>query len=427
MIKKLVIQLLASRHTWRSDAHEFSKRFRKLTPKQLRLRKAEGGFDELSELYISMFFRSMALSVIGVFVPVFLLKNGYDIQSIFLFFSLFFMSRAIMDVVGGYLIARYGPKHTMVVSYLSQIVASLLFLSLPEIGWPLLLPALFWGAANSLFFVAFHVDFSKIKHTKHGGKELGFVNIMDRIGATLGPLTGGLLAFLLSPEYIFVGAVVLLLIGLVPLFRTPEPTRTKQHLDFHNFYIDALKRDYISYAAVTIENNLTLILWPLFLALFALGTHVFLELGVITSFGVFCSVFASYYIGKMVDEKRGGRLLRVSVILNTFTHLIRPFVASFGAAAGIGVVNDVVTVGYRLPYHKGMYDAADALPGYRIVYLVSMEALGSFSKCVIWVFLYILTGVMSDYSVIVLGFLIAAVASLMILTQNFKALEYSKK
>ncbi len=426
MLKNIVKQFFASRHTWRSDAREFSDSINKLGHKDIQLRKIYGGFNELTELYVSVFFRSMALSVVGIFVPVFLLKNGYDVQAIFFFFILFFASRVVMDVVAGYLTARFGPKHTIVVSYLSQIVASALFLSLPEARWPLLLPAFFWGAANSLFFVAFHVDFSKVKHTEHGGKELGYVNVMERIGATIGPISGGLLAYFLNPSYIFVGAIILLLAGLIPLFKTAEPTRIKQRLDFKNFHIDHLKRDYFSYASLGIENNLGLILWPLFLALFALGSNVFLELGALASLAVSASAVASYYAGKLVDEKKGGRLLNLTVIFNALIYAVRPFVNNLPFAFGVSVANEVITVGYRIPYHKGLYDAADALPGYRIVYIVSLEALGNFFKCIVWVVLYLLATILSARQAITVGFAIAAVASLGIMTQRFKSLEYAK-
>lgn len=426
MLKNIVKQIFASAHTWRPDAKVFLERSKKFGLSSIHLEKLYGGFNELSELYISMFFRSLALSIIGVFVPVFLLRYGYSLQSIFLFFAFFFIFRSFMDIVGGYLIARFGPKHTMVVSYVAQIIASILFVSLPDFNWPLFIPAFFWASANSLFFVAFHVDFSKIKHSEHGGKELGFVHIMERIGATIGPITGGLLAFFLNPKYIFIGAVILLLIGLIPLFKTAEPTKLKQRLDFRNFKIDQHKRDYISYTALTIENTLGLILWPLFLALFALGSHVFLKLGALTSVSILMSVVGTYYIGKKIDQGRGGQILKIGVILNTLIYGVRPFVSSLPSALSVGVINELITVGYRIPYHKAMYDAADDVPGFRIVYLVSMESFASFAKFIVWSLLYLFASLMSDRSVIVLGFMIAAVASLFILTQKFKSLEYVK-
>src|SRR5690606_24247459 len=71
---------------------------------------------ELGEIYSAMMLRSLALSVIGVFVPVYLYQNGYDVIQILLFFAVFFLNRTIFDVVAGYLVARWGPKHTMMLS-----------------------------------------------------------------------------------------------------------------------------------------------------------------------------------------------------------------------------------------------------------------------------------------------------------------------
>jgi MFS family permease len=165
MLKRIIYRLLRHRHFWR-----------------------DASFDELSEIYTAMLFRSLALGMVGIFIPVFLFTTGYTLSAIFTFFIYFFATRTVMDIGAGYLVARVGPKHTILVSYVLQIMAALLFLTLPTHHWPLFLPALIWGASNSLFFIAFHVDFSKIKHSVHGGKELGYVTIMERIGQTIGPL-----------------------------------------------------------------------------------------------------------------------------------------------------------------------------------------------------------------------------------------------
>jgi hypothetical protein len=79
-------------------------------------------------------------------------------------------------------------KTFLAVSYVLQIIALGMFMGLGSGAFPLWLVALFWGAAGSLFFTAFHVDFSKVKHAEHGGKEVGFMMIMQRVGGLLGPL-----------------------------------------------------------------------------------------------------------------------------------------------------------------------------------------------------------------------------------------------
>ncbi len=45
-------------------------------------------FDELAEVYTSMSLRSFGFGVIGIFVPVFLFKNGVDLTGIFFFYTI---------------------------------------------------------------------------------------------------------------------------------------------------------------------------------------------------------------------------------------------------------------------------------------------------------------------------------------------------
>lgn len=380
------------------------------------------GFDELSEIYVSMMLRSLSLSLIGVFIPVYLIELGYGVPGIISFFICFFAVRAIADIVAGFTVARFGPKHTMLMSYFLQIIAALFFVTLPDRGWSLVLPAAFWGASNSLFFIAFHVDFSKIKHSKHGGKELGFVNIMEKIGGAIGPLIGGVVALIFGAEYTFLVAAGLLMLGLIPLFQTSEPIKTHQKLNFKLMPMESIKRDLFCHTFFGIENNLCLALWPAFLTLFVLGENVYIEVGFLTSIGMVASLFATYTIGKLIDQRHGRKLLRISAVGNAILHGIRPFVSNLYGAFGVNVVNDILTVGYRLPYTKGWYDAADDLPGRRIMYLTTMEAFSSYTKLIVWGCLLIASWLLGDRALITLGFGIAGVSSLLIMTEKFRAL-----
>src|SRR4051812_29274710 len=109
MLRKLIKRWLRPKHFWR-----------------------DVGFDELSEIYISMMFRALALSVVGIFVPIYLYKLGYGLTSILLFYGTFSFMRMLCDVLAGYTVARIGPKHTMLMSTFFQIINLALLLSLPQ-------------------------------------------------------------------------------------------------------------------------------------------------------------------------------------------------------------------------------------------------------------------------------------------------------
>lgn len=405
MIRKIIHKVLRQRHFWR-----------------------ESGFDELSELYVSMMFRSMSINMTGLFVPLYMLRLDYGIVSILSVIAWYFTFRFLFaDILAGYAVARYGPKHTMLVGYILLLLSTLMFLYLPSTAWPIWLLGGLWGASASFFFIPFNVDFSKVKHSKYGGKELGYINIMDKIGSLIGPIIGGAVATLFDPRYIFLVAVIFLLFSILPLFETSEPVKLGQKLDFNGLKTDKLKWDFLSVVGLGIENSLTMFLWPLYLGVFVLtGAAAYAKLGILWSVSILIAILVTHIIGGAIDKHKGRKLLRYSATINSSLHILRPLITTYPLAFLTNIANDSVTVGYRLPYIKGLYDAADDLPGYRIVYLTSIELVNSLSKATMWWFLVILAGVLQSRMLFVAGFMIAAFASLLIMTERFKALKPSK-
>lgn len=402
MIKTLVYRLLRHRHFWRKV-----------------------GFDELSELYVGMMFRGMAVSMGGLFVPLYMLGLHYSVTDILLLMAWYFTFRSLVfDIMAAFVVARFGPKHGIVVSHILLIGSTALFLSLTNYHWPLLLLGGLWGAAQSFFFVSFNVDFSKVKHSEHGGKELGYVTIMERIGAVVGPLVGGLVATVFGPQYIFLVTIVLLIGGLIPLFRTAEPVQTRQHLDFRQLKVNSRIRDFISIAGVGVERNVSIFMWPLYMGLFVLSNSKgYAQLGVLMSVSFLISIIAARTTGKLIDERHGRSLLRFNAVFNSGIHVFRPFVSTYPIAFGVNILNDIVTAGYRMPYFKGWFDEADELPGLRIVYLASMEMFSSLIKGILCWTLVILSLAFAPHTVLTIGFFLAAGMSLLIMTEKFRALD----
>lgn len=381
-------------------------------------------FDELSELYISMLFRGLAISMTGLFVPIYMIKLGYSAGSFFYVVACYFTARFfIFDIAAAYTVARIGPKHSMLIGYILLACNTSMFLTIETINWPLWLLGVVWGGSMSYFIIPFHVDFSKVKHSIHGGKELSYVQIMEKAGAALGPVIGGLIATYLGAQYLFLLATLMIVFGIIPLFATREPTKVRQHISLYGLPFRRLKRDYFSVAAYGIENTLSISLWPVFIALFVfVDSTVYTKVGFLSTVAIISGILAAYAIGKTIDNKKGRALLRVSAITNSLIHLIRPFITTFSGAFMVTVSNDVVTTGYRMPYQKGWYDAADDLPGYRIAYIASVEWFSSLFKGLAWWFLLLITAFFSDYTVVCIGFFIASIASLLIMTERFKAL-----
>jgi MFS family permease len=401
MLKKIIYRLTHRHHYWRTV-----------------------GFDELSELYTNITFRSLAQSTIGIFVPVYLYNSGYSIDTVLLFMGGMYIVWQTAAFLVAWLIAQIGPKHTILWSQIILSMALGLLITLNNYHWSLWLIALFMGISNAMFFVSFHVDFSKVKHSEHGGKEVGWMFAMQKLGVGLGPILGGLVAYFFGAQYIFLVCLLLLFFGTLPLFLTAEPVKLHQKISFEGISLRKIKYDLISWSALSVETMASVVVWPFFVGVYIFADNPYLKLGIVVSASVVVTFFASRAIGEIIDKKKGRSMLRVGAVLNAGLHLFRPFANSLTSVLSINIVNEVVTPMYRMPLTKGLFDSADDYPGRRIAYIAVMESFSCFARAVFFLALAMLAS-FNPKQAFIIGFMIGAVASLILMKERFKALSLS--
>ncbi len=367
MITRLIYYFFERRHYWRDVT-----------------------FSEMAELYASRALRTLAVSMVTIFIGVYLYQNGYDVTFIMLYFASYFLYRAALAYPFAYVIARIGPKHATLLSNFLYVPALLLLVTLPEYGiWALIGTALFQGLSVTLYDMAYLVGFSKVRHEEHAGKELGYMNMLDQIAKGTSPIIGGFVAYLFGPQSTLLLASVIFVTAAIPLFFTPEPVRTHQIITFRGLPRRKIARSVFTNILIGCDVIASGLVWSLLLitTVFSVTSNaVYAQLGILSSITLVTSIIVARVFGLIVDKHRGDELLRVGVVADSLLHVARPFV---GSAVGIGlvnVVNEMATTAYAMPYTKAMFALADDLPGYRIVYMSLMSAaiaLGASMFCVI--------------------------------------------
>jgi hypothetical protein len=280
-----------------------------------------------------------------------------------------------------------------------------------------------FSASNGLFFVAYHTDFSKIKDTKHGGKELGYLYIFERLGGILGPVVGGLLATFVDPRAAIGVAIFVLLASQIPLLVSSEPVRTHQHITFRGFPLTRFKSDYIALGAFNIDKMVSLITWPLLIALTVFSDNTYAKIGFLVAASTVISVLLAHLFGKMVDKGSGLQLLRIGTWLNFVIHILRPFMLNPAGVVGLSMANEPVTLAYNIPIVKGFYDQTDTVEGYRIVYISVAEMILAIFKAMYWFMLIFFCQFYDPLAVLTWSFLVVGVISTGVLFQRFPALK----
>lgn len=375
---------------------------------------------ELSELYISMSLKSLALSLVAIFIPVYLYELGYTLMEISLFYAIYFALRIPGHFIAGLLTARKGPKHVLSYSYGAQLLSLLVLLTLPNMGWPLWFVALVQSAYNSLFFVGFHVDFSIIENEKFAGKELSTMSILVRTAAALGPFVGGLSATLLGINATLVIAIVLLLIAIIPLMHTKELINRQERI-LYDFSLQDQWRNYVAYISETLSKQTPLLFWPLYLAAFVFAQDPYLKIGLVTSISILVSLSATRYFGQLIDNAKGRQLLHGSSLLHAVVHMLRSFANNLGMVSLVNISTELAESGQLLTMSKGFYGEADRAKS-RIGYVVIAETIMAIARSLQWALVFVGFVFFSAKSVFIGIFLISALLSIGVLSERFKSL-----
>lgn len=353
MLKKIINQFLYRRHYWRHVS-----------------------FGEIAELYVSRTLTIFAINVAGVLVPVFLYKIGYSIVTIGCIYMLIFTLRFMLTSVNMKLIARFGPKHMIFWAGVLRIPALVSLLFVEQYGVSMIaLYIAFMAIGPAIYEIAYNIDFSKVKHNDHAGKELGVMQILEKGAKALSPFVGGVLATLFSPQVTIGLAAILFVLAGIPLFHTAEPIKVKKAFTLRRpvrrIELDGL----LARLAMSYGWLASAILWTLFMTLYVFDTqsnNIYAIIGGLASFSVLISVIAAWVFGKTVDKNGGRSLLRSSVVMTSMTHMAKPFITTPIGVVLVNTINETSTTGYIIAGTRAMFASADE-SGDRLFYYAMVE------------------------------------------------------
>lgn len=349
MIRKALHSLLLRRHFWRYAT-----------------------FSEIAELYTARVLHLAAQNISSSFMSVFMYQAGVPIYQIGLFWAGFYFFKMLISLPLASLVGRIGPKHATLLANILYIPAMAFFaLSDGQVSVALFMSLALQGAAGTLYGISHQIGFSKVKNIEHAGKEIGYMNIFEKLTIGLSPLIGGLLALIVGPQIVVAISAVLFALAAAPLLRTGEVVQTGRKLVLRGFTWRLFLPHAPSSVAMGFDTFASGTVWYLFTAIIIIGTvgdGVYAANGLLMSTVLLSAILASFVYGKIIDRRRGRQLMYAGVIANALTHFVRPFTGSMPVAAAVNIANEAATTAFVMPYTRGYFDNAD-ISGLRITYM----------------------------------------------------------
>ena len=310
---------------------------------------------ELSEMYISIALRDLALSMSGIFVPLYLLVDlEYPLSKVLLFFLIFSLSLTLSVLLAAKFTSRYGVKHGILMSMFGLILYIIFLLTLPYHNI-YFIPAILSGVSTSFYWVNFHVDFARFTDKKNRSREVSLWFITSYLSVLLGPIVGSVIVTFLGFTTLFVIVSLILLLSALPLFLSSEIYEPIKFSFRYIFQKSHLKEIYF-YIGYGIRMMISQVVFPLYL--FFLLTK-YISLGAISSLTALGSVLVGYFIGKLSkDEKREKTMLRYGSLFHSLGLFLMLFVKTFIQIAVVNVYLAMSFIFVDLPHHSMMYTRA---------------------------------------------------------------------
>ncbi len=364
--------------------------------------------DELSEVYMNLTIQSFALSLISIFIPIYILSIGFSLEYMILFFMVFYGSIGLTSPVSATLASRFGFKHMILFRAPILILFLLGLHNMDSLPFSPIFLAAFGGIGSSLYWVSINSIFAKNTDKLHRGQQTGKLISMPQIAALAGPTIGGVISLFYGFKILFIITSVLIVLSVIPLFMTGE---TRPHMKFS--FKDMLNRkDNKKFSFYFIADGAKfvagVIFWPLFiywgLSGSATGTGLSMTLA-----GVGVILF-TYFIGKKSDKKDKHSFIRKGAVLVALLWFVRmsantPFeFYMFSLLAGL------FTVLIDVPFMAVSFDQANKTNIDKFIVMREMSL--SFGR-----FLFLgFTLLVSDAAMkVFLGFGLAGAASLLFL------------
>ena len=267
---------------------------------------------ELHIFFSAHFLYGLGVSILQVFVSVYLFEQGIALAWVLGYFAILNLSRFVFVPFTGILASRWGAKKTLIVGYILQALAFMAVPFVKQVDGVFVLAAALYGAGFALY-VSYHIHFSKITQQLKRGKPMGYINVLSSATSIIGPAIGGYFIKQAGVLGTAVWTFVLIVGAALVLLRTPEASHIRPFQwrsmpsMLRRIWPDLVGNGFFNFQFITAGA-----VWPLFIFLIIPS---YFSLGLIQAASAFAGMIAFHASGTLTDKFRNKALLLWSSVV----------------------------------------------------------------------------------------------------------------
>jgi MFS family permease len=316
---------------------------------------------DLFEIYFLLFFRALGFGMIGIFLPLFLWNEvGFSLMKVIFFFVIMSFAFLLSCFAALKIIPKFGAKHSMVFSYFFLVLGMILIMFLEKWNLMYVLAASIQGFSFGLFWIGFHIDAAVHSRKKDVAEEAGLISFVSVLGAVVGPLVGGLILRMSSFNILFVIALCLFVISIIPLIFSKD-VFAKTDFEFEVLFKRENLKYFLGYVVQGIRYTAAGIFWPIF---------IFMILGSYLSLGWYATIvtlivgIVGYVFGVIADKFGKGLMIKIFAPFEAIFWIMRVFVSGVLGVFVFGALGNIAGSGIDVPLLAKTYNKKEHIAAF---------------------------------------------------------------
>jgi MFS transporter len=364
---------------------------------------------ELAHITAALSLYGTAASLVGVFIPLIILRTGHDLSVVAGFYVVYALIKLMFNYPTILIIQRFGAHVALGCGFAAgtlQMVAILLFNSTHSLV-ALVLGAAALALTNAFLWNSMHVHISKIMDRTTKSSSMATMNIIQQVTNVGAPLVGGLIGTAFGSQWILIMALAFALTAFIPLRnmgRLDQATLAVTERVRYNLG-GAPPRDLIANFCFNIDTTVGVMLWPIYLAV---AVASFKIIGAISALSAMAAIIMTAIAGHRGDRGHDRSVLRQGIAASSLIHLLR-------LLAVTPLTITLLSTGYNatLAYFQNAWASTYYIHAKNtgIAYVMSMEIACDLAYIVFWSVMYLCARTGSQHLLFNVGFLIAAIAA----------------
>lgn len=334
---------------------------------------------EMGRVYWCHSVGTFGVSLVAIFIPIFLLKTGYSFTTILAYLAGQQLLAAVLQYPATALMRYIRPHSMLIIGDAWAAVMFGLLATLPTHHWPLWLIAIPWALNRVTYWVGFHATFSIARGHKTSTKQIAGINALNILASTGAPAVGGLVATFAGIKYVYAGAVLLLILAILPMMSSLQgPKRMPMKLSWK--FVKNMRRDAFANFCNSMVITAESCIWPLFVYLLVSS---YAGIGLLSTVIAVASVFFTLYVGKHQKGSNDRRFLRRGVATYGLVSIGRTVAQNTTQIFGLNLFAGLGRSLYVTPFMNRYYANSERIsPSTRTAYIATMEVAGALGAAV---------------------------------------------